>query len=115
MGKQIAASGYSGPERRTRRVYVTHNTEYHLHDGVCVAVRDRFTGQFDRGHAALGHKLEGALPKGVGIAGFHPEPGVGDSMLFSITDRREVITSAVERVTRPPRQVLAEYPRTTFA
>ena len=36
-------SGYSGPDRRKRRMYVTHNTEYHLHDGVCVAVRDKHT------------------------------------------------------------------------
>jgi len=104
-------SGYSGPDRRKRRMYVTHNTEYHLHDGVCVAVRDKHTGEFDREHLALGHKLEGALVQGQGIAGFHAQPDIGDSMLFQ-AGKREVITSAVERVTRPPRQLVASYPVT---
>ena len=105
-------SDYPGPERRKRQMYVTHNTEYHLHDGVCVAVRDRHTGEFDRHHQALGRKLEGALAQGQGVAGYHREPQVGDSMLFSLGKMREVITSAVERVTRPPRQLVQSYPAT---
>ena len=103
---------YSGPERRKRTVYVTHNTEYHLHDGVCVAVRDRHSGVFDRNHLAIGHKLEGALAQGEGLAGFHRVPQVGDSILFSLGKMREVVTSAVERVTRPPRQLVQAYPAT---
>ena len=35
---------YRGTERRRHRVYMTRNTEYHFRDGVCVAVRDRRTG-----------------------------------------------------------------------
>lgn len=102
-------SDYAGPERRKRRMYVTHNTEYHLHDGVCVAVRDKNTGEFDRSHLAIGHRLEGALAQGRGIAGFHAQPDVGDSMLFQ-AGKRELITSAVERVTRPPREIVQRYP-----
>src|SRR6187549_1162887 len=98
-------SQYHGPERRKRQVYVTHNTEYHLYDGVCVAVRDRNTREFDRSHIAIGRKLEGALAQGEGLAGFHRRPVPGDAMLFQ-AGKREVITSPVERVTRPPREVI---------
>jgi hypothetical protein len=100
---------YSGPERRRRRVYVTHNTEYHLHDEICVAVRDRHTGEFDQSHIAIGRKLEGAMAYGEGIAGFHRQPKIGDAMLFQ-AGKREVITSPIERVTRPPREVIHSYP-----
>jgi hypothetical protein len=100
---------YSGPERRRRRVYVTHNTEYHLYDDICVAVRDRNTGDFDRSHIAIGRKLEGALAQGEGLAGFHRRPNIGDAMLFQ-AGKREVITSPVERVTRPPREIIQAYP-----
>src|SRR6187549_387121 len=45
--------GYEGTERRRHRVYMTRNTEYHFRDGVCVAVRDRRTGDWLPGHLAL--------------------------------------------------------------
>jgi hypothetical protein len=101
---------YSGPERRKRRVYVTHNTEYHMHEGVCVAVRDRRTGEWQRDHLAVGRKLEGALAherSGAGV--FHVTPEVGDSMLFQ-AGPRELITSPLERVDRPGRGDIAQYP-----
>src|SRR5215469_12904009 len=52
---------YAGPERRRHRVYVTRNTEYHVRDRTCVAVRDRRTGDFMQGHLALERQIEGGL------------------------------------------------------
>lgn len=99
-------------ERRRHKVYVTHNTEYHTRDGICVAVRDRRTGQLAGGHHALGHKMSGALhaPRAPGELPFRNEPEPGDQVVFENGKRHHVITSELERVTRPPRDVVALYP-----
>ena len=52
---------YQGVERRRFFTYVTRNTEYHFHDGICVAVRDRRTGQFLAAHVARGMRLVGGV------------------------------------------------------
>jgi hypothetical protein len=39
--------------RRRHRVFSTKYTEYHLRDDECVGVRDRESGDWLRGHAAL--------------------------------------------------------------
>jgi hypothetical protein len=105
------ASRYTGPDRRRHRVYVTHNTEYHLRDGVCVAVRNRTTGEWHPEHDALGRRLQGGIHLGNGAAfmPYHGEPVVGDAMYFELP-RGELVTSRVERVERPPREVVARYP-----
>jgi hypothetical protein len=40
-------------DRRHHRVFFTMHTEYHLRDDECVGVRDRESGQWMGGHAAL--------------------------------------------------------------
>jgi hypothetical protein len=109
--REPSAKSYRGPERRRHRVYVTRNTEYHFRDGFCVAVRDRRTGEFLHGHLALKRRFQGGLkfyPNG-GIAPNSGEPRPGESLYFS-HDGHDLVTSALERVERPSRELAAAYP-----
>jgi hypothetical protein len=102
---------YPGPERRRHRVYVTRNTEYHFRDGFCVAVRDRRTGDFLHGHLALQRRVHGGLKffEGGGIAPNAGEPRAGESLYFA-SEGRDLVTSPLESVERPPREVVQAYP-----
>jgi hypothetical protein len=107
-------ASYSGPERRTRRVYVTKNHEYHTKDGVCVAVRDTRTGEFLGRHSALGKKVTGAVVLSEsGIESISPPEAatLGQRIHFAVDvdDRRDVLTSSVTAIERPPREVVAKY------
>ncbi|WP_437786344.1 hypothetical protein [Sorangium sp. So ce1097] len=107
---------YTGTERRRHRVFITRNTEYHVRDDICVAVRDRAARKFRSAHLALHLKLEGAVrinPNGVVI----PEPKnerVGVPIYFTQMDpdglERQVVTSRVERIERPEKSTVLEYP-----
>jgi hypothetical protein len=101
---------YAGPERRRHRVYITRNSEYHFRDGFCVAVRDRRTGEFVQGHLALRRRLVGGLrffPTGGLEASGEPRPG--DSLYFATSAERELVTSPLERVERPSRELTMAY------
>lgn len=101
--------GYQGPDRRIHRVFVTRNTEYHVRSRVCVAVRDRKTDSWLTQHPALGRTMEGSLRfLASGIIPSIEDPSIGDSIYFR-REERDVITSRVERVARPPREVVARY------
>jgi hypothetical protein len=102
---------YSGPERRRHRVYVTRNTEYHFRDGFCVAVRDRRTGEFLHGHLALRRRVQGGLKfsRHGGIEPNTGEPRSGESLYFG-SEGRDLVTSPLETVERPPRDVVSAYP-----
>ncbi len=102
---------YDGPERRRHRVYVTRNTEYHFRDGFCVAVRDRRTGEFLHGHLALRRRVQGGLkffPSGA-IAPNAGEPRPGESLYFS-SDGRDLVTSPLEAISRPTKELVGAYP-----
>jgi hypothetical protein len=102
---------YAGLERRRHRVYVTHNTEYHIRDRRCVAVRDRRTGEFLQGHLAIDRNVAGGLKFFVngGIAPNAGEPRLGESLYFA-SDGRDLVTSPLESVERPGRDVVGGYP-----
>jgi hypothetical protein len=103
---------YAGPERRIHKVYVTRNTEYHVRRNICIAVRDRRTGRWVEGHIALRKRLEGSLrfhPHG-GLAPNIGDPAVGDAIYFR-TGERDLITSRLESIERPSRDVVAQYTR----
>ncbi|HEY1692896.1 MAG TPA: hypothetical protein VGG39_12085 [Polyangiaceae bacterium] len=104
-------AGYPGPERRRHRVYMTRNTEYHFRDGFCVAVRDRRTGDFLQGHLALQRRIHGGLKffEGGGIAPNAGEPRTGESLYFA-SEGRDLVTSPLEGVERPAREIVAAYP-----
>ncbi|WP_148313809.1 hypothetical protein [Sorangium cellulosum] len=107
---------YTGNERRRHRVFITRNTEYHVRDEVCVAVRDRAARKFRTSHLALHLKLQGAVrinPNGVVI----PEPHnarVGSPIYFTQVDpdgqERQVVTSRVESIERPEKSTVMQYP-----
>jgi len=111
LARVLDRDPYSGPERRRHRVYVTRNTEYHVRDRLCVAVRDRRTGEFMQGHLALRRRIEGGLRffQNGGIAPNPGEPRRGESIYFA-GDGRELVTSPLEEVDRPAREVVREYP-----
>jgi hypothetical protein len=108
---ETQATDYKGTERRRHRVYMTRNTEYHFRDGFCVAVRDRRTGDFLHGHLALQRRVHGGLkffPDGA-IAPNAGEPRPGESLYFA-ADGRDLVTSLLESVERPPRELVDAYP-----
>jgi hypothetical protein len=105
-----SASEFSGPDRRRHRVYVTKNTEYHFRDGFCVAVRDRRTGDFLHGHLALRRRIHGGLKFYLNGA-IVPNPGepkVGEALYFA-TDGRDLVTSPLEGVERPSKELVQAY------
>src|SRR3974390_1999819 len=109
--QQPEATAYRGTERRRHRVYMTRNTEYHFRDGFCVAVRDRRTGDFLHGHLALQRRVHGGLkffPDGA-IAPNAGEPRPGEALYFA-ADGRDLVTSPLESVERPPKELVEAYP-----
>lgn len=107
---------YTGSERRIHKVYVTRNTEYHVRSGVCVAVRDRHSGGFHSAHIALSLKMEGAVRiySNGGVIPHASEPEPGDSIYFSYGrpdgEDRQIVTSRLLAVERPPKLVVDSYP-----
>jgi hypothetical protein len=110
------ASGYSGPDRRRRRVYVTENHEYHCKDGICVAVREVGTGEFIAS-TAVGKQVSAVVRfrrnGGIESIGVPDEAKPGERMHFanSIEDSRDVLTGPLQSIERPEREVLARYER----
>ena len=106
-----ASVHYRGPERRRHRIYVTRNTEYHVRDGFCVAVRDRQSGSFLHGHLALSRRIHGGLRffESGGIAANPGDPRPGESLYFA-SEGRDLVTSALECVERPTRELVTAYP-----
>ena len=109
--------GYQGHERRRHKVYITRNTEYHVRDGICVAVRDRRSRSFRGAHVALNLKLEGGVrmySNGALIPN-SDNPEVGDAIFFTMKgadgEPRQIVTSRLEKVDRPPKTDVALYPR----
>ncbi len=110
------AQGYSGPERRKNLVLVTSNSEYHCRDGSCIAVRDRRTGEFVRGHHAIGKRMTGGMriePDRGFIGVSRPEALLkGEQLCFSSCDgdlSHDVITSPLLAIERPPKDVASRY------
>ncbi len=110
--QSTATNEATRPERRRHRVYVTHNTEYHIRDRRCVAVRDRRTGEFLQGHLAIDRSIAGGLKffMNGGIAPNLGEPRPGESLYFA-SEGRDLVTSPLESVERPSREVVLEYPQ----
>jgi hypothetical protein len=109
MGAEQRAE-FAGADRRRHRVYVTRNTEYHFRDGFCIAVRDRRTGDFLHGHLALRRRIHGGLKFYLNGA-IVPNPGepkVGEALYFA-TDGRDLVTSPLEAVERPSKELTAAY------
>lgn len=106
----MRSPGQGAAERRIHRVFVTQNTEYHLRRERCVAVRDRRSGEWLRGHLALRSELTGGV-RFFSNGGMQPTghaPTVGESLLFSAPGR-DLVTSPLQGVERPARDVTRSY------
>lgn len=97
-------------DRRRHRVYITRNTEYHFRDGLCVAVRDRRTGTFMQTHLALRRRVHGGLRFSLNgaIVANPGEPRPGEALYFEWAER-DLVTSPLERIERPAREVVETY------
>jgi hypothetical protein len=93
-------------ERRRHRALITKNTEYHLRDGICVAVRDRRSGRWCEEHPALNMRLVMVSSPDGGPTNMHP---VGGRAYFLDESQKNLLTSLVENVVRPPREAVALY------
>lgn len=92
-------------ERRRHFVYVTSRLEYHLREGVCMAVRERGASEFLRGHLAVGERLVGAVCEGG--EGRDGAPALGEGLRFS--GRHALVTPPVRDVTRPTKATTERY------
>ena len=112
MVATIDTRSYQGPERRHRRVFVTAHSEYYTRDGICVAVRNRQSGEFYPEHHAIGRRLTGSLRltrDGVASASPPEHPGLGEQLCFSsgdIEDVHNIITSPLQSVERPSKEIV---------
>jgi hypothetical protein len=102
--------GYTGPDRRIHRVFVTRNTEYHVRHDTCIGVRDRQTGMWLQKHFALHLPVAGAIRFfDSGALSANPGlPQVGESIYFE-TAGRDLVTSSVVSVERPAVDTVATY------
>jgi hypothetical protein len=102
--------GYTGPDRRIHRVFVTRNTEYHIRRDTCIGVRDRQTGMWLQKHFALHLPVAGAIRffDSGALSATPGLPQIGESIYFEIAGR-DLVTSSVVSVERPPADTVATY------
>ncbi len=105
-----APTSYAGPERRQNRVFVTKNTEYHFRGERCVAVRDRRSKKWLPSHLAIGRRLSGGVHfhKNGAAVPVCDSPALGEALYFA-DDGRDLITSTVCGLERPPREIVASW------
>lgn len=96
------------PDRRRHRVYVTRTTEYHVRDGVCVAVRDRGTDGFRHGHLAESQRATRLCLSPDGMQPGTGDPQPGDAIAFQAGERR-LVTGAIEKIVRPGKTTVERY------
>jgi len=99
-------------EKRKNKMFVTRNTEYHVRDDVCVAVKKLDSGDWLMHSKALGARLIATLsvtPKRTkGICSvFWPE--VGDHLVMYNTMGEDIITTRIRKIKRPPPHCLRYY------
>ncbi|MEK7706260.1 MAG: hypothetical protein AAB426_14970 [Myxococcota bacterium] len=98
--------GASRPE--THHVLITANSEYHVTDGVCIAVRDHRSGEWRPSHCAVGGRIVGTLRGS--MQGIHPvdasTPTTGDRVIFST----DVVTSPVRSLRTEGPEAFDSYP-----
>lgn len=100
---------YTGPERRIHRTLRTRNTEYIMRAKECIGVRDRRTGATVPDHLARGLKLTGTLVfANGGVRPTTEDAEVGACLCF---EGEGLITSPVEAIERPPKELLEKVER----
>ena len=104
--------GFKGKDRRVHKVFVTRNTEYHVRRDLCVAVKDRRSGEWLRAHLALSNRVHGGIRfhRSGGIMPNPGQPKVGESLFFHAAGR-DLVTSPILSVDRPERDIVGRDPR----
>ena len=101
------------------RVLVTVNTEYHIRDNVCVAVRSRGAGAFFSIHGAIGRRVDGYIEthprtKEMVLARRSANPKIGHVICFCpggmIRPEDAMVTSAIVEMRPPTEEEIASYP-----
>jgi hypothetical protein len=95
-------------ERRHYKLFITRNTEYHVHDGRVVAVRPRGSARFLEAHSALGMSIKGRIERG-SLMPLPGEPTPGER-LYLASGKNDLVTSTIVSIERPARETVAEYP-----
>jgi len=90
---------FKGANRRVHTCFVTENCEYHTREGICVAVRDRWSSAWIAGHRAVGLSIG---PSGPG-AEFLGAP------LTLVGGELTLTTSKVVDILRPNRNEVEAY------
>jgi len=99
-------------EKRKHRMFVTRNTEYHLKNETCVAVRNRSTGDWLMHARALGARLIGTISshdKKNAKPVIYLLPEVGDNLILMSSTGLDIVTTKVRGIHRPPVQALKYY------
>jgi hypothetical protein len=97
-------------DRRRHKVFVTQNTEYHLRDDICVAVRDTREGMWSRKSKLLSARLMGAVDSCNSLSSNRcspPEPG--KHLLFMTDEGELLVTTRLENIERPPKEAVQHY------
>jgi len=102
-------AAFSGPERRHHKLFITRNTEYHVRDGLVIAVRKRGASDWVSTHSALGMSVRGKIGPS-SVVPLPGEPQAGDR-LYLASDHKDMITSTIDAVERPKKEIVAAYPR----
>lgn len=92
-------------------MYVTRNTEYHFHERVCVAVRDRNSGNWLLTHPALQRPLSGSVRFNRLLEAYPTleSPKIGEGLFFG-TAGPDVVTSDLLAIERPEKATVGCYP-----
>jgi hypothetical protein len=92
-------------------MYVTRNTEYHFHEGRCVAVRERGSGHWLLTHPALQRAISGSVRFNKNREAYPTldTPRVGDGLFFA-DPGPDVVTSNVLSIARPEKATIGTYP-----
>jgi hypothetical protein len=81
------------------QVFLTRNSEYHLHSHVCIGVRDRRTGAWIKQHPAL-HRALSSTVRTAGKLAVLQRPQLGESLEFEM-DGAPLRTSPVLNIEQP--------------
>jgi len=97
-------------ERRRHKVFVTQNTEYHLRDDICVAVRDSREGAWSTESKLLSARLMGAVDSYHALSSNEcSPPEKGKYLLFMTEEGELLVTTKLENIERPPKEAVQHY------
>lgn len=91
--------------------FVTKHSEYHLRDGVCIAVRDRASGHWVHNHPALHRPAQGTvrLQADGSLVRSSSTPAPGEALLLG-DQGQDLLTSALCSIERPTKKIVMSYP-----